>query len=142
MRVKIVNALFPLVCGKEGPQITFHAVTSSDDSVLTTGAKLWIQLVVTAAADEMTRGALHDSGSLGHVLKADWAFRVWYLRCLIMSNYPGFTRGGFSLISQDFPACPNPSFFSQDSPASSGHSARCLRHYCIHNPHELASTIS
>ena len=65
-----------LVCCEKGSQVTFHSMTSSDDSVLTSGTDLGIQLVVTAAADEMTSRALHDPGILSHVLKADRAFRV------------------------------------------------------------------
>ena len=71
-----------LVSCEEGPKVTFHAMTSSDDSVLTTGTNLGVQLVVAAAADEMTSGALHDPGILGHALKADRALWVWNLRSL------------------------------------------------------------
>ena len=51
-------------------------MTSSDDCVLTSGTNLGVKVVVTAAADEMASGALHDPGILGQVLKADRTFRV------------------------------------------------------------------
>ena len=45
-------------------------MTPSNDLLLAGGASLAHQLVVAAAADEVTQAAHHDPGVLSHVLEA------------------------------------------------------------------------